>query len=58
MSKTTNIISLVAGILFGFALALSDMTSPDRVRGFLDITGNWDPTLLFVMMGAVMVSVI
>ncbi|MBC7498740.1 YeeE/YedE family protein [Candidatus Gracilibacteria bacterium] len=58
MSKTTNLISLVAGILFGFALVLSDMTSPDRVRGFLDITGKWDPTLLFVMMGAVTVSVI
>ena len=58
MPKTLNIISLIAGVLFGFALTLSDMTSPDRVRGFLDIVYGWDPTLLFVMIGAVTVSVI
>lgn len=56
MTKTTNLISLVAGVLFGFALTLSDMTSPDRVRGFLNIVYGWDPTLIFVMIGAVTVS--
>ena len=58
MSRTINLISLISGVLFGFALTLSDMTSPDRVRGFLDIIHDWDPTLLFVMIGAITVSAI
>lgn len=41
-----------AGGLFGFGLALSGMTDPARVRGFLDVTGAWDPMLVFVMIGA------
>lgn len=44
---------LVAGALFGGGLALGGMTDPVRVRGFLDIFGTWDPTLAFVMAGAV-----
>ncbi|MEO6114159.1 MAG: YeeE/YedE family protein [Sphingomicrobium sp.] len=46
---------LVSGVLFGAGLTLSDMTDPARVRGFLDLFGNWDPTLAFVMGGAVLV---
>ncbi|SIN60787.1 hypothetical protein SAMN02745824_0742 [Parasphingorhabdus marina DSM 22363] len=46
-------IGLFAGILFGAGLALSGMADPTRVRDFLDILGNWDPTLLFVMGGAI-----
>jgi uncharacterized protein len=42
-----------AGALFGFGLALSGMTDPGRVIGFLDVTGAWDPALLFVMAGAI-----
>jgi uncharacterized protein len=42
-----------AGILFGFGLALSGMTDPSRVIRFLDVTGAWDPALLFVMAAAV-----
>lgn len=42
-----------AGAIFGFGLALSGMTDPGRVIGFLDVAGAWDPTLLFVMVGAV-----
>lgn len=42
-----------AGALFGVGLALSGMTDPARVLGFLDVAGRWDPTLLFVMGGAV-----
>ncbi len=41
-----------AGALFGFGLALSGMTDPARVLGFLDVAGTWDPTLAFVMAGA------
>ena len=46
---------LVAGGLFGSGLALSGMTDPARVIGFLDLFGAWDPALLFVMAGAVAV---
>ena len=44
----------MAGALFGAGLAVSGMTDPARVIGFLDVTGSWDPTLLFVMAGAVL----
>ena len=44
---------LVAGGLFGAGLAISGMTDPARVIGFLDVLGKWDPALLFVMAGAV-----
>lgn len=47
-----------SGTLFGAGLALGGMTNPARVRGFLDIFGRWDPTLAFVMGGAVLVMVI
>lgn len=49
------IVSIVSGILFGAGLALSGMMNPERVRGFLDVFGRWDPTLAFVMGGAVLV---
>jgi len=48
--------ALVAGILFGFGLSLSGMLNPARVQGFLDIFGNWDPSLAFVLGGAVVVA--
>ena len=44
--------ALFAGVLFGAGLAVSGMADPQRVRGFLDIFGAWDPTLAFVMGGA------
>ena len=47
--------ALVSGALFGLALALSGMLDPARVQGFLDITGAWDPSLAFVLGGAVTV---
>jgi uncharacterized protein len=45
------------GVLFGIGLWLSGMANPRKVLDFLDITGNWDPSLLVVMGGAVMVTV-
>lgn len=48
--------SLLAGLVFGFGLSLSGMLDPARVRGFLDVTGAWDPSLVFVLGGAVSVS--
>ncbi|EAQ29851.1 hypothetical protein NAP1_03725 [Erythrobacter sp. NAP1] len=50
-----GLISLASGSLFGAGLAISGMMDPSRVRGFLDILGNWDPTLAFVMGGAILV---
>lgn len=49
-----TLLALVAGILFGAGLAVSGMTDPARVRAFLDLFGHWDPTLAFVMLGAMM----
>ena len=53
-----NAIALMAGLLFGFGLALSQMVDRERVLGFLDLAGVWDPTLLFVLGGAVGVTLI
>ena len=47
---------LIAGMLFGLGLGLSDMINPARVIAFLDITGQWDATLMFVMLGALTIS--
>ena len=49
---------LASGTLFGAGLTISGMTDPARVRGFLDVFGRWDPTLVFVMGGAVVVMAI
>ena len=53
-----SIIALAAGTLFGAGLALSGMADPQRVQAFLDLGGAWDPTLAFVMAGAVLVMLI
>lgn len=53
-----KVIALISGLLFGYGLALSGMLSPSKVVGFLDLTGNWDPSLAFVMGGGLMVTVI
>ena len=47
------LLALIAGALFGAGLAVSGMVDPLRVRGFLDLFGPWDPTLGFVMAGAI-----
>lgn len=44
----------IGGLMFGAGLVVSGMTDPDRVIGFLDVTGDWDPALAFVMGGAVL----
>jgi uncharacterized protein len=45
----------IAGFIFAIGLGYSGMTQPQKVIGFLDIFGNWDPSLLFVMIGAIAV---
>lgn len=51
-------IALLTGVLFGAGLVVSDMVNPARVLAFLDIFGNWDPALAFVMGGAIIPSAI
>ncbi|MYN43719.1 YeeE/YedE family protein [Pseudoduganella sp. FT93W] len=45
--------SLLAGLLFGLGLIISGMANPVKVQGFLDLAGNWDPSLAMVMAGAI-----
>lgn len=56
MGETT--VGLLTGLLFGLGLCLSGMADPSVVLGFLDLAGNWNPTLLFVMAGGVSVTFI
>ena len=51
-----KLISLIAGIIFSIGLVVSEMVNPAKVLAFLDLFGNWDPSLAFVMMGALVVS--
>ena len=51
-----NILALLAGLLFGFGLIISGMADPAKVLNFLDIAGTWDPSLAFVMGGAIAVT--
>lgn len=48
--------ALGSGMVFGFGLSLSGMLNPVRVQGFLDVFGAWDPSLAFVLGGAVIVA--
>jgi uncharacterized membrane protein YedE/YeeE len=50
--------AFLAGLLFGSGLILSGMSNPAKVLAFLDITGRWDPSLAFVMIGAILVAAI
>jgi uncharacterized membrane protein YedE/YeeE len=53
-----TIISLIAGLIFGYGLVLSGMSNPAKVMNFLDLTGSFDPSLIFVMLGAVVTTFI
>jgi len=53
-----NLVALLCGTLFGIGLSLSQMINPNKVLNFLDITGNWDPSLIFVMIGALVIAFI
>ena len=49
----SNLAAFICGILFSIGLGISGMTQPQKVIGFLDVLGEWDPSLVFVMGGAV-----
>ena len=51
-----KIVSLLCGIVFGIGLVISEMINPEKVLGFLNIFKDWDPSLAFVMMGALIIS--
>ena len=51
-----NILALISGSIFGLGLTISSMTNPDKVLGFLDLFNNWDPSLAFVMGGAIIIT--
>jgi uncharacterized protein len=53
-----NIFAFLFGGLFSVGLMLSGMSNPEKVLGFLDVAGQWDPSLAFVMMGAIVVAFI
>ena len=52
------IMALLAGLVFGIGLIISGMTDPSKVIGFLDLAGAWDPSLGFVMGGAILVGLV
>ena len=52
----SKIVSFISGIIFGVGLSVSNMINPEKVLGFLDIFGLWDPSLIFVMIGAIIIS--
>ena len=51
----TKLSSLISGIVFGLGLTISGMVNPEKVLGFLNIFNNWDPSLVFVMIGAILI---
>lgn len=57
-STVKSLLALVAGLLFGLGLIGSGMINPAKVQAFLDPFGNWDPSLAFVMGGAILVGVV
>lgn len=52
------VISFIVGLVFGIGLIISGMSNPAKVQGFLDLAGNWDPSLGFVMGGAILVGLL
>ncbi len=55
-SKFIPVFSLLSGLLFGLGLIISGMVNPGKVIGFLDLAGNWDPSLALVMIGGLAVT--
>src|SRR6516165_2112921 len=56
MTFAKSVASLASGMLFGVGLAVAGMTDPNKILSFLDVTRGWDPSLAFVMAGAIPVS--
>ena len=52
----TILVALISGTVFAIGLGIAGMTQPSKIIGFLDLTGNWDPSLALVMGGALVVE--
>jgi uncharacterized membrane protein YedE/YeeE len=52
------VMALIVGLVFGIGLIVAGMTNPAKVQGFLDLAGDWDPSLAFVMGGAILVGLV
>ncbi len=52
----STFVAFISGFIFGFGLLISGMANPSKVLGFLDIAGKWDPSLAFVMIGAISIG--
>jgi len=53
-----KILYFISGSIFGIGLIVSGMSNPQKVLSFLDIFGNWDPSLMFVMVGAISITAV
>lgn len=58
MNIKQTLAALIAGLVFGLGLIVSGMANPEKVLGFLDLAGLWDPSLAFVMGGAIIVGLV
>lgn len=56
--KTHFITAFITGLIFGLGLLVSGMANPDKVLSFLDLAGDWDPSLALVMLGAIAVGLV
>lgn len=56
MITKINLLSLFSGLIFSIGLGISGMMNPNKVQGFLDLSGRWDPSLALVMGGALLVT--
>jgi uncharacterized membrane protein YedE/YeeE len=57
MKRSLALLSQFAiGVIFGLGLIISGMTNPQKILQFLDLAGSWDPSLIFVMLGGILVS--
>jgi uncharacterized membrane protein YedE/YeeE len=57
-SAVALVTAFMAGLVFGLGLLVAGMTNPAKILSFLDIAGQWDPSLLFVMVGAIAVGIV
>ena len=56
-TKLPTLTAFASGLVFGIGLIFAGMTDPSKVIGFLDLAGNWDPSLALVMAGAILIGV-
>lgn len=54
--RNISLIAFFSGLIFGIGLIIGGMTNPAKVLAFLDISGDWDPSLMFVMLGAIAIA--